>query len=472
MTLQFLTAKEFGPLNSREVATLIWVGLLIVAATTNHRIRSSFKELLKVVFKGKIIAIYSLFISWCILCTIILNTTGLWTISLLKDTIVWILFSGLTLVGRSVQSQKDTPSFKQRVKDILGITVVVEFICNLYTFPLWAETMSLPVLISLLILHTYAKNTPEIESVYRLLGYPILLADLVILGYVGNSLYWQSQKLLSQDGLSQFSLPLILAFLSVPALHLIGLYSSYEKLNTALNKNGRTPFTLKFYICLKLLEQLRLNIRNVRLVHQRFIGELMAIQTHDEADEVFTSISRWSDFRRGGPKAIKMRSIERSWIRSTEINWPLIPLFKTPWIAAEYVIQLGLNDTSNEEPIWRFRDEEWYALSQLDVKTDDIFSIGNTITCMHSSTDEAFIEWSRWTLNVFDPKIAEITEEKFFTLIGSYLAYLKCDFPPDLFRFSSNMSQRQETPQAVFEIQNFSYSQGYSRQITITSKFN
>lgn len=445
--------------------------MLIAAAIAGPQIRASFKKLLKAIFKWKIIAIYCLFIGWSILCAALLKASGFWTSSLLKDTIVWIFFSGLALVGRSVQARESAPFFKQLVQDGLGIAVVVEFICNLYTFPLWIEILLLPALTFLLVFHAIAKNTPGAESVYRLLGCPVIFADLAILGYVGHALYWQSQKLLSQDGVSQFALPIILAVFSIPILYFITLYSRHEALNIAINLNKRKAYSVRVYICLKLLDHLRLNHRDIGSVHRRFISELMAVQTHDEVDIVFTDIRQWSDFRRGGPEAIKMRSIERSLERSTKINWPLIPLFKTPWIAAESVIQLGLKDTSDGEPAWRFLDEEWYALSRLDIKADEIFGTSNTITCMHGSSDEYFIEWSRWKFDIFDAENAEETTENISILTAQYLASLKCEIPPDLFKIPSKTTQRRETLQAVFEIQNFTYPNGYGWQMTITTKF-
>ena len=76
-----------------------------------------------------------------------LSEIGIWNRELLKDTVLWSLFSGLALALSGVQTQSDVPTWRSILKNQLKAIILLEFIVNTYTFALWVELLLAPTLV-------------------------------------------------------------------------------------------------------------------------------------------------------------------------------------------------------------------------------------------------------------------------------------------------------------------------------------
>lgn len=69
---------------------------------------------------------------------------NLWDCSLIKDSLVWFIFSGLALIFRYSQRNETVPHLRTLIADNLKFTVFFEYIFNLYTFPFLVEFLFIP----------------------------------------------------------------------------------------------------------------------------------------------------------------------------------------------------------------------------------------------------------------------------------------------------------------------------------------
>lgn len=470
--MNFLEAKDLGPFSSREVATLFWLMLMLGWALSRSEVRSSFQALLQAAFKWKIVVLCLLFWLWLSACTYFLASAGFWKLGVMKDTVLWGIFSGLAIVGRSVQLKDEGSLLRSFFHDSLAVSVVVEFMSNLYTFPLWIEVIVLPILTILMTFQYLAQRVPNGKTVERLFGCLAGFGGWLFLAYLCMAIYQHSQKLLAYDSLRQFSLPFILTAISVPAFYLIALYARYESLFVLQNIGDNQGAALKLYVRLKLIDLLRCSLTNIGVVHRRFSSEIRSLSSHDQTDAFCRRLRGFLKAREGGIAGMKSRSLERASARLKKLTLPMIPLFRRPWEASELVIELGLKDTVIGEPPWRSLEPgEWYSLADFRFEAGHL-NWGNHVSCMHTSSDEAFIERCRWKIDVLNPDAGEEVISIAVGFLTKYLEHLGCEVPDDLFVFDGKAKEVQrETLEGWFVFKPLAFTSGFGWEFSITSKF-
>lgn len=388
----------------------------------------------------------------------------------MKDTMMWGLFSGLALVGRCVKCQDERYLLRSLLNDSLGVSIFVEFLFNLYTFPLWVELTVLPILTMLIGMQVTAQRMPDGKLAERPFGCLAGFGGWLILAFFCMNLYQHSQKLLDYDSLRQFALPLIFTIASVPVFFMIALYAEYESFFVLQNVGDRKSFALKLYLRLKLIDLLRVGLSNIGIVHRRFSGDIIGLQTHDEVDSLCLRLRAFLESRAGGVARIRSRSLERSAARSTGIKLPMIPLFRTPWEASEFVIELGLKDAAEGEPPWRSLEPgEWYSLADLRYESGQL-NWSNHVSCMHRSSDEAFIEECHWKIELRDPGAGNDITAIGAGILKRYLTELGCEIPNDIV-FDKTTAFQMETSEGWFVLKSLKFNFGYGWEFLIKSKF-
>lgn len=130
-------------LNSREDAILLWGAVLLALLLfTNPRMVGSvafkFVRAMPLKLVGVFLGTYAFaaFLVW------LAWTFGLWHTDALKPTIYWFLGTALVLIGGAIAGGAgDFRKFLNRtvIARVLTVTVVIEFIANLYALPLAFE---------------------------------------------------------------------------------------------------------------------------------------------------------------------------------------------------------------------------------------------------------------------------------------------------------------------------------------------
>src|SRR4030042_130323 len=128
---------------SREIATAIWTAIISVIGFSVPNIRKSIVNVLRAFFRPRIlvwVGILALYITGAVA---VLKSYGLWSVSLLKDTIIWFFFSGLVLSMKLAADSKENV-FQVVILENLKAIIIVEFLVNTYTFSFPIEMILLP----------------------------------------------------------------------------------------------------------------------------------------------------------------------------------------------------------------------------------------------------------------------------------------------------------------------------------------
>jgi hypothetical protein len=218
--------------NARELAIAMWVGAAIIACCflPGRPLISIVKALLAPQFIG----LFWLFVGYVAFCVFILHWMALWNASDLKTTLLWGLFTAAGMMGRMIAKEEHPKLISGWMKDSIGAAIFVEFIANLYTFPLWGELLLVPLLVFTGGMLAVAQGEKRYKPVAALLQLVIVLFGLFLLGrglwlVVAN---WSSFATLAT--LRDFYMAPLLSFALIPFLYLLYLFVRYETAFTGL----------------------------------------------------------------------------------------------------------------------------------------------------------------------------------------------------------------------------------------------
>ena len=246
----------FNIFSNRELSLFIWFITLFTALLIWSKGRYHLKMITKATFAFKLVILYISAIIYISATVLLLWILNFWDITLLKDTIIWFLFSALGIFY-SLSKVKDASYFGQLIKGSISFTIIIEFFINLYTFSLLAELVILPCLVFLSILSAFseisAKKNKEHKKVHTCLNQLLGIVGLIYIGFALYKTIMEFKTVPWIDVSKQFFLPVILTFLSIPYFWALAIYMKYENMLVANNKifKGRSKIErlkINFYI--------------------------------------------------------------------------------------------------------------------------------------------------------------------------------------------------------------------------------
>ena len=84
--------------SNRELALIFWLLVIFMSFLVWNKGRAHLKEITKLAFTPKLTITYLSFITYISLIVFLLWKSDFWSISLLKDTIIWFVFSALSIL--------------------------------------------------------------------------------------------------------------------------------------------------------------------------------------------------------------------------------------------------------------------------------------------------------------------------------------------------------------------------------------
>lgn len=218
--------------NARELAIAIWVGAAIIACCFLPG--RPLVGIVKALLAPQFIGLFWLFVGYVAFYVFILHRIGLWNAADLKTTLFWGLFTAAGMMGRMIAKEEHPKLISGWLKDSIGAAIFVEFIANLYTFPLWGELLLVPFLVFIGGMLAVAHGEQRYKPVATLLQTVIALFGLFLLGrglwlVVAN---WSSFATLAT--LRDFYMAPLLSFALIPFLYVLYLFVRYETAFMAL----------------------------------------------------------------------------------------------------------------------------------------------------------------------------------------------------------------------------------------------
>ncbi len=222
--------KIFQIFSNREIALLFWAIAILVFLMVYDTPRKSFIDVVKIIFGTPVLIIINILVlDYTLLMIDFLQRVQFWDESLIKDTIIWLLGTGIVMTYYSINFRQ-VDDFKKVLIDLVKWTIILEFLVNFYNFNLLTEILLLPILVFLGMIQASSElypNYKKLESFYKSAS---AVVGLTILSYAIFWAFIHPELLFTISNLKSFLLPILLTIIFVPFVYLVKLYAEYELL--------------------------------------------------------------------------------------------------------------------------------------------------------------------------------------------------------------------------------------------------
>lgn len=269
---------------NRELAIIIWTGILLIVLLIKKQIRASIFSVIKSALNPKILAYFLSFLVYFSLVLYFFYDLGYWNLSNLKDSIIWFIFSGLPIGFIAATGKMKNGFWKSLIVKNLKLTVLVEFIVNLFTFSLLFELIIVPIITFIALLNTFSKHYKEHKCVERLTNSILAALGFLILFYTLGRAITEYNSIGNLSTLKIFLLPIVYSIISIPYMYIFTLYVEYEKIFLRLKLGKKRSRRLNFLIKLRLLVFCNIQTKKLQVAANMSNYNLMSISSEDEID--------------------------------------------------------------------------------------------------------------------------------------------------------------------------------------------
>ena len=182
---QIAKVNEMGVIqeffNNREIAIGVWVIIGLAVILPTKPARQFIKTAIPILFCNKFVIFYIVCISFLGLVLCALNWAGFWDLTLLKDTVFWVLFVELPLFTKAIEKADGGRFFSKLIRENVAIAVAIEFFVGFWTFSLITEIILIPLTVLISVLYVLAGQDKKHRSVKRFFDGLLVLWGMILL---------------------------------------------------------------------------------------------------------------------------------------------------------------------------------------------------------------------------------------------------------------------------------------------------
>ncbi|MEO3939796.1 hypothetical protein V3C41_01780 [Paenarthrobacter nicotinovorans] len=214
--------------NNREWALAIWLGLLILIVLLVPASRRSVPDIFRAFSNHRILVPFVLLVVYTGGVIAVLMSVGVWDAKLITPAIVWFLTTAVVNFLRLPRAMKEIGYFRKLALGAVAAPVVVQFVVDLYPFPLIGEVFLQGGFILLGLLMAVASTKHEYAPAHRLLNVLIGLLALLVVVHSVIEITAQWSKIDFIGELKKFLLPVGMTAAFLPFMYGLTLYAAYE----------------------------------------------------------------------------------------------------------------------------------------------------------------------------------------------------------------------------------------------------
>lgn len=215
--------------SNREIAAYLWLGVLfIILSLKSHVRRDSFRDVISAFCNRFILILLILAVLYIAGLVVLLKWIGVWTSANWKTTIIWVMSFAFVTMFDASRVTKYRTYFVDTIKEAIGLTGLLIFIVEFYSFNIIIELITVPIFVFLAIVHTTSKEPNHI----RLRSFVGQLLTVAGLFYLGFSIYHtiiDFKGFATLDTAREFLVPLLLTLGFLPFLYALMVYVAYER---------------------------------------------------------------------------------------------------------------------------------------------------------------------------------------------------------------------------------------------------
>lgn len=224
--------SDFGfDLNNREISALVYLSIFLVSVLWWKAGRLALLDVVRSFLAPKLLQVWLLMSIYVTACILLLARLSLWGWPNLKSTLLWWLTIGFTCGFEAQRLQSSPNTLRILVKETFTLSVIILFIAELESLPLWAELLMAPVLIFLTLLIAVSEHRtdmPGTAQVLKVLRGLQVFIGLLLLSFSLLKVATNITEHWSINTFREFTLPLLLWLMFIPFIFLLSVYMTYE----------------------------------------------------------------------------------------------------------------------------------------------------------------------------------------------------------------------------------------------------
>ncbi|MBI2704029.1 MAG: hypothetical protein HYX32_01875 [Actinobacteria bacterium] len=229
-------------LNERQIATLLWIGLLLVAVLVLPTGRKGLVDVARGFLSHRIWPISALLALWSFGLVLIGRRIGIWTDALAADTWFWFFTTAVVLLFNFSKVNKEPDFFKRTAKETFGLTLIFGFLSDLYVLSVPVEFIgqgALAVLAGVSAVEAHQRESADarklVDGCLSVVGLSILV--LALLSLVTN---WSNAEV--PDLARKLLMPAWMTLGVLPYIYVVALYAGYQMAFTWIGFRNEASF--------------------------------------------------------------------------------------------------------------------------------------------------------------------------------------------------------------------------------------
>lgn len=229
-------------LNDRQIATLLWIGLLLVAVLAWPTGRKGLVDVARGFLSRRIWPIFALLALWSVGLVLLGRWIGIWTEALAADTWFWFFTTAAVLLFNFNTASKEPDFFKRKARETFGLTLFLGFLSDLYVLSVPVEFVGQAVVAILGVSAVAARQRESTADARKVLDGCLSLVGLTILALALLSLVtnWSNDE--APDLARQLLMPAWMTLGVLPYICLVALYAGYQMAFTWINFRNEASF--------------------------------------------------------------------------------------------------------------------------------------------------------------------------------------------------------------------------------------
>lgn len=234
-------------LNNRQIATGIWLLLVVLVVLPIKSIRTSLFEVLRAASNRKLVIFFGSFALWVGFLAWGFKLLGLWGYDQTLATLFWIAITGFPLLGRSLNAVEYNRYWYRILRDNFRILGFFEFLVVGYSFPLFAELVIVPMVAFLGVLIAMAQMDTRHRLVHNILEFVLAVFVLYVLYLAISDIFDYPEVFWTFETGRNLVLPILFSLGSFPVIYLWFCYSHCEYAKIKINLKTYHSDELKAY---------------------------------------------------------------------------------------------------------------------------------------------------------------------------------------------------------------------------------
>jgi hypothetical protein len=296
-TREGMLAGGLSFLSNRELALGIWLIVGLTWAFARREVRESFGYVVRAFLHPKVSGVVLAAAAYTAGAVFLLRGASFWDGSMLKDTVIW--FIGTAFIALMNTEKKDSRFFRRVVDDGLKVVVLVEFVANLYVFPIYVELVLVPVVFFMVMMLAVAETKAELAPAKAFLERLLTVTGVVVLAFSIEHIVSDWNHVVTAATVRTLLLPPALTIMFVPFLYLFALISAYElvfmRVDFALKHEDKR---LAKETKRRILKTAGASLARVNLFASDFGPQLFGTMTRADAHRVLDQFAAAMDRRR------------------------------------------------------------------------------------------------------------------------------------------------------------------------------